>query len=176
MNCQFNCQYSLQGMFFNCWLTWFVQRQVGFDKQRRPVIYVCLGQASCSNTTVDDTVIHMTHLFENAKRTMTGDTSTWIFVVDCTGQWRNISNSYCIVFSIAFSCTHFASRTPHPVLPRRILAIDRWRQQLLSRLYTQRCAPVAIDHRCCKLTLLRWLPSSYMYVPICTIPYAPSNK
>jgi len=62
------------------------QRQVGFDKQRRPVIYACLAQATCSNSTAEDTVIHLTHLFENAKRTMTGDANTWVLVVDCTGQ------------------------------------------------------------------------------------------
>lgn len=61
-------------------------RQVGFDKQRRPVIYACLAQASCSATTVADTVVHMTHLFENAKITMNGDVSQWVFVVDCTGM------------------------------------------------------------------------------------------
>lgn len=63
-----------------------VQRQIGFDKQRRPVVYACFAQATCADTTVDDTVVHMTHLFENAKKTMSPDTSTWVLVVDCTGQ------------------------------------------------------------------------------------------
>ena len=64
----------------------FVQRQVGFDRQRRPVIYACFAQATCSDTTIDDTLVHMTHLFENAQKLMTGDVSTWVLVVDCTGQ------------------------------------------------------------------------------------------
>jgi len=63
----------------------FVQRQVGFDKQRRPVVYACFAQAACSDTMVHDTVVHLTHLFENAKRTMTDDVSKWVFVMDCTG-------------------------------------------------------------------------------------------
>ena len=67
----------------------FVQRQVGFDRQHRPVIYSCFAQAACVDTTIDDTIIHMTHLFENAKKTMTGDVSSWVLVVDCTGQWFN---------------------------------------------------------------------------------------
>ena len=69
-----------------CLLRGFIQRQVGFDKQHRPVIYACLRQAACVDTTVTDTIVHMTHLFENAKRTMTEDASTWVLVVDCTGQ------------------------------------------------------------------------------------------
>jgi len=58
---------------------------VGFDRQRRPVVYACFAQAACSDTMIEDTVIHLTHLFENAKRTMAGDVSKWVFVMDCTG-------------------------------------------------------------------------------------------
>jgi CRAL/TRIO domain len=67
------------------------QRQVGFDKQQRPVIYACFSQAACSHSTVEDTIVHMTHLVENAKRTMSGSVSTWVFIMDCTGQWRRSS-------------------------------------------------------------------------------------
>ena len=62
------------------------QRQIGFDKQERPVIYASFTQAAVNHTTVDDTIVHMTHLIENAKRTMSGSASTWVFVMDCTGK------------------------------------------------------------------------------------------
>jgi len=49
-------------------------------------MYACFAQATCSDTTIDDTVMHMTHVFENAKKTMTDDASSWVLVIDCTGQ------------------------------------------------------------------------------------------
>jgi len=62
------------------------QRQVGFDKQRRPVIYACFAQATVRDTTVDDTVTHLTFLFENVRRTMNDAVTKWVFITDCTGQ------------------------------------------------------------------------------------------
>lgn len=76
-------------------------RQIGFDKIGRPVIYACFSQACCVKTTVEATVVHMTHLIENAKRTMTGDVSTWVFIMDCTGMTLPACNP-----RVGYSITH----------------------------------------------------------------------
>jgi hypothetical protein len=65
----------------------FLQRQVGFDESGRPVIYSCFAQASNSRNTVEDSVTHSTYLIENAKKTMPLGVSTWVFIMDCSGNW-----------------------------------------------------------------------------------------
>ncbi|ESO08653.1 hypothetical protein HELRODRAFT_190791 [Helobdella robusta] len=60
-------------------------RQVGFDLQRRPVIYACFTQTT-ANPTVEDIINHCTYLIENAQKTMASDVSTWVFILDCRGM------------------------------------------------------------------------------------------
>ncbi|KAK3085499.1 hypothetical protein FSP39_004253 [Pinctada imbricata] len=60
-------------------------RQVGFDESKRPVIYANFAQASIHRNTVEDSVTHVTYLFENAKFTMAPGVTTWVIVIDCTG-------------------------------------------------------------------------------------------
>ncbi|XP_033754934.1 uncharacterized protein LOC117337900 [Pecten maximus] len=67
-------------------------RQVGFDESGRPVIYSSFAQASTHKNTVEDSVTHCTYLIENAKRTMGIGTSTWVWIIDCSGMTLTACN------------------------------------------------------------------------------------
>ncbi|XP_060083847.1 uncharacterized protein LOC132563105 [Ylistrum balloti] len=67
-------------------------RQVGFDESGRPVIYSSFAQASTHKNTVEDSVTHCTYLIENAKRTMQLGTSTWVWIIDCSGMTLTACN------------------------------------------------------------------------------------
>ena len=62
-----------------------LKRQVGFDKQNRPVIYACFAQQATKKNHVEDTVAHTVNLMENVIKTMRGDASKMVWVLDCTG-------------------------------------------------------------------------------------------
>ena len=67
-------------------LSVYLQRQVGFDKEHRPVIYSCFAQAATRKNVVEDSVAHCTYLLENAQKTMRDGLGKWVWVLDCTGE------------------------------------------------------------------------------------------
>ncbi|XP_035826024.1 SEC14 cytosolic factor [Aplysia californica] len=67
-------------------------RQVGHDESGRPVVYANFAQASTHKNSVDDVIGHVTYLIENAKATMAPGSSTWVFVIDCTGMTLSACN------------------------------------------------------------------------------------
>ena len=66
-----------------------LQRQVGIDKQGRPVVYSSFVQATGSFT-AEDNVQHTLYLMENAKRCMRPEEYTWVWVLDCSGKFLNV--------------------------------------------------------------------------------------
>lgn len=61
-------------------------RQVGFDESGRPVIYSNFRQAATHRYCAEDSITHVSYIIENAKLTMKPGISTWVFVVDCSGN------------------------------------------------------------------------------------------
>ena len=60
---------------------------MGHDESGRPVIYANFAQAATHKNCVEDVVSHVTAIIENAKASITSPgTSTWVFVIDCTGE------------------------------------------------------------------------------------------
>ena len=66
---------------------YYFQRQVGFDEGGRPVIYSSFCQAATHRYSVEDSIVHITYLIENAKRSMGPGVSTWVWIIDCTGMY-----------------------------------------------------------------------------------------
>ncbi|XP_071784597.1 uncharacterized protein [Asterias amurensis] len=73
-----SCKYCDNKPGFHSW------RQVGIDKQGRPVVYSSFVQATGSFT-AEDNVQHTLYLMENAKRCMRPEEYTWVWVLDCSG-------------------------------------------------------------------------------------------
>ncbi|EDV21269.1 uncharacterized protein TRIADDRAFT_4315, partial [Trichoplax adhaerens] len=73
------CKWCIETPGYHAW------RQVGFDKTGRPVIYSCFAQEQAKSDTIEDTIVHMVYLIENAIATMPDDNCTWIWILDCTG-------------------------------------------------------------------------------------------
>lgn len=68
------------------------QRQVGFDRVGRPVLYLSFIQSSVDSVDVEESVHHITFLMENAGRSLKQDASDFVWVVDFTG---NVSLTLC---------------------------------------------------------------------------------
>lgn len=69
----------------------FSLRQVGFDKEGRPVLYGCFAQnsAAAADWTIDSVIAHLVHICENAGRTCKQRSEEGGYqmqvVIDCTG-------------------------------------------------------------------------------------------
>lgn len=62
--------------------TW---RQVGYDRNGRPVVYSCLAQAATHRYTAACAVEHIVFAIEQAVRTMPATESGWVWVCDFSG-------------------------------------------------------------------------------------------
>ncbi|CAH8581159.1 unnamed protein product [Schistosoma intercalatum] len=60
-------------------------RQVGFDREGRPLMYACFAQCQTLKNNPDDVVCHMVYLIEHAKRSIQTSVNTLVFIIDCTG-------------------------------------------------------------------------------------------
>ncbi|CAH8581174.1 unnamed protein product [Schistosoma intercalatum] len=60
-------------------------RQVGFDREGRPLMYACFAQCQTLKSNPDDVVCHMVYLIEHAKRSIQTSVNTLEFIIDCTG-------------------------------------------------------------------------------------------
>ncbi|CAH8819318.1 unnamed protein product [Schistosoma curassoni] len=61
-------------------------RQVGFDREGRPLMYACFAQCQTLKNNPDDVVCHMVYLIEHAKRSIQTSVNTLVFIIDCTGK------------------------------------------------------------------------------------------
>ncbi|KAK4468187.1 hypothetical protein MN116_008347 [Schistosoma mekongi] len=60
-------------------------RQVGFDREGRPLMYACFAQCQTLKNSPDDVICHMVYLIEHAKRSIQTSVNNMIFIIDCTG-------------------------------------------------------------------------------------------
>ncbi|KAH3711005.1 hypothetical protein DPMN_070504 [Dreissena polymorpha] len=60
-------------------------RQVGFDKDGRPVLYMCFAQCSTTEQTVDGAVQHVIALLENAAKSSDQESCGYVWVLDLQG-------------------------------------------------------------------------------------------
>uniref|UniRef100_A0A3Q0KLI0 Retinaldehyde binding protein-related n=2 Tax=Schistosoma mansoni TaxID=6183 RepID=A0A3Q0KLI0_SCHMA len=60
-------------------------RQVGFDREGRPLMYACFAQCQTLKNNPDDVVCHMVYLIEHARRSIQTSVNTLVFIIDCTG-------------------------------------------------------------------------------------------
>ncbi|KAH8857972.1 Random slug protein 5 [Schistosoma japonicum] len=60
-------------------------RQIGFDREGRPVMYACFAQCQTLKNSPDDVICHMVYLIEHAKRSIQTSVNNMIFIIDCTG-------------------------------------------------------------------------------------------
>ncbi|KAL3318003.1 hypothetical protein Ciccas_003339 [Cichlidogyrus casuarinus] len=81
-------------------------RQIGHDKLGRPIVYSSFSQAQTNKNSVEDSIAHTTYLIENAKKTMQGDATMWVFVIDCTGMTLPCCNPK-LGFGVAQACGSF---------------------------------------------------------------------
>ncbi|CAH8615138.1 unnamed protein product [Schistosoma rodhaini] len=61
------------------------KRQVGFDREGRPLMYACFAQCQTLKNNPDDVVCHMVYLIEHARRSIQTSVNTLVFIIDCTG-------------------------------------------------------------------------------------------
>ncbi|VDP50453.1 unnamed protein product [Schistosoma margrebowiei] len=59
-------------------------RQVGFDREGRPLMYACFAQCQTLKNNPDDVVGYMVYLIEHAKRSIQTSVNTLVFIIDCT--------------------------------------------------------------------------------------------
>ena len=63
-----------------------LQRQVGFDRQHRPVIYCGFVQCTSQHHSTEESIQHTTYLMENAARSLQTDGAySYVWVMDFTG-------------------------------------------------------------------------------------------
>ncbi|KAH8857971.1 Random slug protein 5 [Schistosoma japonicum] len=62
-----------------------ITRQIGFDREGRPVMYACFAQCQTLKNSPDDVICHMVYLIEHAKRSIQTSVNNMIFIIDCTG-------------------------------------------------------------------------------------------
>lgn len=85
-------------------------RQVGHDESGRPVIYSNFAQAATHKNTVEDIIAHVVYLIENAKATMPLGTSSWVFIIDCTGMTLSACNPRIGVGIMNIFAAHYPER------------------------------------------------------------------
>ena len=64
----------------------FFQRQIGFDRQGRAVLYLSFSQSCVDSCSVEESVHHITAVLENAGRSLKQDAHDFVWVTDFTGN------------------------------------------------------------------------------------------
>lgn len=86
-------------MHVNCTIVVIIfsakQRQVGFDRQGRPVIFLSFIQSSALSCSVEESVHHITHLMENAGRSARQGAHDFVWVVDFNGEFSHRCPTAC---------------------------------------------------------------------------------
>ncbi|CAH8571883.1 unnamed protein product [Schistosoma mattheei] len=70
-------------------------RQVGFDREGRLLMYACFAQCQTLKNNPEDVVCHMVYLIEHAKRSIQTSVNTLVFIIDCT-----VNFTYCTIESL----------------------------------------------------------------------------
>eukprot|EP00911_Craspedida_sp_UC1_P000349 UC1_evm1s269 len=105
-----SCTYCQERTGYHSW------RQVGYDKEGRPVTYSCISQGETSGLVPEDCVLHAACLIENMVPSCKQDASTYVWVLDFTGITMGSCNPRLALATNKLMANHYPERLGYVLL------------------------------------------------------------